>query len=306
MNQVFHSVYELIGNTPLLELKAFSTNNVTIYAKLEYMNPGGSVKDRLGTYLIESSLANGIITKETTLIEATAGNTGIGLALVAQKYGMKLIVCVPEKFSIEKQILMKSLGAQLVVTPSLDGMDGAIKKAEELVKTIPNSHFFNQFENFDNPKTYYYTLGPELYNQLHGEIDVFVAGAGSGGTFTGTSQYLKSQHKDIRTVIVEPVGSILNGGKIQDHEIEGIGMNKITPFMDENLFDQIYTVSDHDAFYYVRQLALKSGIFVGSSSGAALAAAVKEAEIRQSGNIIVIFPDSAERYLSKDIFKGDF
>jgi O-acetylserine dependent cystathionine beta-synthase len=302
--KVVKSVHELIGSTPLLEITTFPLPKGTrLFAKLEFCNPGGSVKDRLGMELLESALNEGKLEKGGTVIEPTAGNTGIGLALAAIKYGVNVIFVVPEKFSIEKQTLMKALGAKIVNTPTEDGMTGAIKKANELSKEIPNSFVPSQFSNEANPRTYYKTLGPELVDQLDGKIDVFVAGAGSGGTFTGTAQYLKDKLQTVKTVIVEPEGSILNGGKPGSHDTEGIGMEFIPAFVDTNLFDDIYTVLDSDAFRLVKELATKEGLLVGSSSGAALYASLLEAKKAKPGSTIVtIFPDSSERYLSKNIY----
>ncbi|ODG93631.1 MULTISPECIES: cysteine synthase family protein [Bacillaceae] len=302
--KVVKSVHELIGSTPLLEITTFPLPKGTrLFAKLEFCNPGGSVKDRLGMELLESALNEGKLEKGGTVIEPTAGNTGIGLALAAIKYGVNVIFVVPEKFSIEKQTLMKALGAKIVNTPTEDGMTGAIKKANELSKEIPNSFVPSQFSNEANPRTYYKTLGPELVDQLDGKIDVFVAGAGSGGTFTGTAQYLKDKLQNVKTVIVEPEGSIINGGKPGSHDTEGIGMEFIPAFVDTNLFDAIHTVLDSDAFRLVKELATKEGLLVGSSSGAALYASLLEAKKAKPGSTIVtIFPDSSERYLSKNIY----
>ncbi|MEH7452965.1 PLP-dependent cysteine synthase family protein [Gottfriedia acidiceleris] len=302
--KVVKSVHELIGSTPLLEITTFPLPKGTrLFAKLEFYNPGGSVKDRLGMELLESALNEGKLEKGGTVIEPTAGNTGIGLALAAIKFGVNVIFVVPEKFSIEKQTLMKALGAKIVNTPTEDGMTGAIKKANELSKEIPNSFVPSQFSNEANPRTYYKTLGPELVDQLDGKIDVFVAGAGSGGTFTGTAQYLKDKLQNVKTVIVEPEGSILNGGKPGSHDTEGIGMEFIPAFVDTNLFDEIHTVLDSDAFRLVKELATKEGLLVGSSSGAALYASLLEAKKAKPGSTIVtIFPDSSERYLSKNIY----
>ncbi|MFF2875588.1 PLP-dependent cysteine synthase family protein [Gottfriedia sp. NPDC057991] len=302
--KVVKSVHELIGSTPLLEITTFPLPKGTrLFAKLEFCNPGGSVKDRLGMELLETALNEGKLEKGGTVIEPTAGNTGIGLALAAIKYGVNVLFVVPEKFSIEKQTLMKALGAKIVNTPTEDGMTGAIKKANELSKEIPNSFVPSQFSNEANPRTYYKTLGPELVDQLDGKIDVFVAGAGSGGTFTGTAQYLKDKLQNVKTVIVEPEGSILNGGKPGSHDTEGIGMEFIPAFVDTNLFDDIHTVLDSDAFRLVKELATKEGLLVGSSSGAALYASLLEAKKAKPGSTIVtIFPDSSERYLSKNIY----
>ncbi|WP_409270748.1 PLP-dependent cysteine synthase family protein [Neobacillus sp. SCS-31] len=304
--QVYSSVHELIGNTPIVEIKSFSLpEGVRIFAKLEFMNPGGSVKDRLGMELLREAFETGKLKEGGTVIEPTAGNTGIGLALAAINRGIKVIFCIPAKFSLEKQELMKALGAKVVHTPTEEGMKGAIKKAKEMVDEIPGSYCPQQFENPANPETYYKTLGPELWEQMDGDIGVFVAGAGSGGTFMGTARYLKEKNKDIKTVIVEPEGSILNGGESGPHKTEGIGMEMLPGFMDTNYFDAIHTVLDVDAFGLVKELAAKEGLLVGSSSGAAFHAALQEAKTAAQGtNILVIFPDGSERYLSKKIYEG--
>ncbi|NRD75923.1 cysteine synthase family protein [Bacillus sp. BRMEA1] len=304
--KVFKNVHELIGHTPVVEITQFSLpEGVRIFAKLEFMNPGGSVKDRLGIELLNEAFSSGKLSKGGTVIEPTAGNTGIGLALAALNKGVKVILCVPEKFSTEKQEIMKALGGQIVNTPTELGIKGAIKKAEELLKEISGSYCPQQFANPANPSTYYKTLGPEIWDQLDGQIDIFVAGAGSGGTFMGTARFLKEQNKDIKTVIVEPEGSILNGGEPGPHKTEGIGMEFIPPFMDLDYFDAIHTVTDIEAFRFVKELAEKEGLLVGSSSGAAFYAALKEAQTADPGtNIAVIFPDGSERYLSKKIFQG--
>ncbi|MDC2863304.1 MULTISPECIES: O-acetylserine dependent cystathionine beta-synthase [unclassified Bacillus (in: firmicutes)] len=304
--KVYRSIHDLIGHTPLVEITRFLLpEGVRIFAKLEFFNPGGSVKDRLGRELIEDALAKGLVKPGGTIIEPTAGNTGIGLALAALEHDLQVIVCVPKKFSIEKQELMKALGATIVHTPTSQGMTGAIAKAEELLKEIPNSYSPCQFANEANPRAYYKTLGPELWEALDGHIDIFVAGAGTGGTFMGTASYLKEQNQQIKTVIVEPEGSILNGGEAGSHETEGIGLEFIPPFLIPTYFDAIHTISDRDAFSLVKQLAQKEGLLVGSSSGAALHASLLEAEKAKPGtNIVTIFPDSSERYLSKNIYKG--
>ena len=226
--QVFKNVHELIGNTPIVELSQFPLRTgVRLFAKLEFLNPGGSVKDRLGLELIKAAFKSGKLQKGGTVIEPTAGNTGIGLALAAIHSGVKIILCVPEKFSSEKQELMKALGATIVLTPTNEGMKGAIQKAQELLKEIPDSFCPQQFTNLANPETYYKSIGPEIWQAMDGNVDVFVAGAGTGGTFMGTARYLKEKNPEIRTVIVEPEGSILNGGEAGPHKTEGIGMEFI-------------------------------------------------------------------------------
>lgn len=301
----FRSVQELIGRTPIVEITHISIpNNCRIFAKLEYLNPGGSVKDRLGLSLIKAAEETGKLKPGGTIIEPTAGNTGIGIALAAIGKGYKVIFIVPQKFSVEKQTLMRALGAEIVHTETSLGMQGAIDKARELVAIIPNAFSPSQFSNPANPATYEKTLGPEIWRDLDGQIDVFVAGAGTGGTFMGTSTFLKERNANIKTVIVEPVGSILNGGVASSHVTEGIGMEFLPPFMDQSYFDAIHTVRDEDAFSQLRALSGQEGLLVGSSSGAAFFAALKEAEVAKEGShIVTIFPDSSERYLSQDVYK---
>ncbi|SFA80848.1 O-acetylserine dependent cystathionine beta-synthase [Lentibacillus halodurans] len=303
---IYHSIHALIGETPLLEITGFSLpEGVRLYAKLEFYNPGGSVKDRLGAKLIHDALSNGKIRPGGTVIEPTAGNTGIGLALAALNQDLSVIFCVPEQFSMEKQQLMQALGATIVHTPSDQGMAGAIKKTELLLDEIPNSFSPQQFSNPANPATYYKTLAPELWHDLDGSIDVFVAGAGSSGTFMGVSRYLKEKKPDVRSVIVEPEGSIIAGGEPGPHKTEGIGMEFLPDFFDQSLVDDIYTVADRDAFWLTKQLAEKEGLLIGSSSGSAMFAGLKEARNATPGTTIVtIFPDGSDRYLSKGIYPG--
>ncbi|MCZ2737999.1 MULTISPECIES: PLP-dependent cysteine synthase family protein [Bacillus] len=303
---VIKDITELIGRTPLLKLSGIGVpEGVEVYAKLEMMNPGGSIKDRLGDMLIREALASGKLRPGGTIIEATAGNTGIGLALSARKHQLQTIFCVPEHFSQEKQQMMKALGAEIIHTPRNEGMKGAIDRALELEASLDNAYCVLQFKNQVNPLTYYRTLGPELWSDLKGNIDVFVAGAGSGGTFQGCAAYLKEQHPSLKTVVVEPEGSILNGGDPGPHRTEGIGLEFIPDYMEQALFDEIYTVSDDDAFQMVKEAAEKEGVLIGSSSGAALFAALEEAKKAAPGTVIVtIFPDSSERYLSKGIYEG--
>lgn len=302
--KVAKSVHELIGNTPLVELTAFDLpKGVRLFAKLEYFNPGGSVKDRLGAYLIERAFQEGRMKRGGTIIEPTAGNTGIGLALAAIRYGVHAVFVVPEKFSVEKQTLMRALGAEVVNTPTALGMEGAIAEAKKLTAETPNAYFPGQFENPSNPETYYKTLGPEIWEALDGHIDVFVAGAGSGGTFMGTARYLKEKNPALKAAIVEPEGSILNGGEPRSHRTEGIGMEFLPPFMDRTFFDAIHTIPDDAAFKRLAEAARLEGLLIGSSSGAALEASLREAKQAKPGtHIVTIFPDSSERYLSRSIY----
>ncbi len=300
------NIQQLIGNTPLMELtRAEIPNNCRIFAKLEYFNPGGSVKDRLGVSLIKDAEERGLLQPGGTIIEPTAGNTGIGLAIAAIGKGYQVKFVVPEKFSQEKQGLMRALGAEVINTPTAEGIKGAIAKAEQLVKEL-GAFSPSQFSNPANPETYVHTLGPELWEALDGAIDVFVAGAGSGGTFMGTSRFLKAQNEHIKTVIVEPEGSILQG-ESGPHLTEGIGMEFLPDYMDSTFFNAIHTITDRDAFAAVKELAQKEGLLVGSSSGAAFQAALKEAAIAKSGShIVTVFADSSERYMSQNIYETTF
>ena len=300
-------IQQLIGNTPLLELTHSEIpNGCRIFAKLEYFNPGGSVKDRLGVSLIEDAEKRGVLKPGGTMIEPTAGNTGIGLAIAAIGKGYQVKFVVPEKFSQEKQGLMRALGAEVINTPTEKGIKGAIEKAKELVEA-EGAFSPSQFSNPANPETYVRTLGPEVWEALDGEIDVFIAGAGSGGTFMGTARYLKSKKQAVKTVIVEPEGSILNGGPSGPHLTEGIGMEFLPDYMDDRYFEAIHTITDKEAFMAVRELAKNEGLLVGSSSGAAYVAALREAEAAKPGShIVTVFADSSERYMSQDIYGRTF
>ena len=299
------NISELIGQTPLIELQLDIPNHSRIFAKLEMFNPGGSIKDRLGQSLINDGIARQVINQDTVIIEPTAGNTGIGLALAAQQHHLRTILVVPEKFSYEKQQLMQALGAEIVNTPSSAGIKGAIEKAKALAADIDNSYVPMQFANPANPKTYYQTLAPELIADLNGEkITSFVAGAGSGGAFSGVAQYLNEYDSTIQNIVVEPEGSILNGGPAHAHRTEGIGVEFIPPFFKNVRIDQTLTVSDADAFQQVRDVAAHLGLFIGSSSGAALAASLKLAEtLPAHSTIVTIFSDSSERYMSDKIYE---
>ncbi|AUD14674.1 MULTISPECIES: PLP-dependent cysteine synthase family protein [unclassified Planococcus (in: firmicutes)] len=300
-------IQQLIGRTPVLELTHSTIpNGCRIFAKLEFFNPGGSVKDRLGVALIADAEKRGELKAGGTIVEPTAGNTGIGLAIAAIGKGYRLKLVVPQKFSMEKQTLMRALGAEVINTPTADGIKGAIKKATEIAEQ-EGAFMPAQFANAANPDTYVQTLGPELWEQMDGKIDIFVAGAGSGGTFMGTSRFLKAQNPKIKTVIVEPEGSILNGGESGPHKTEGIGMELLPPFMDTEYFGTIHTITDKAAFAAVAELAQSEGLLVGSSSGAAFVAALKEAENAPFGSsIATVFADSSERYLSQDIYGALF
>ncbi len=304
--RVARSIQELVGRTPMLEITRFDLpQGVRLFTKLEYFNPGGSVKDRIGLELIAEAERTGQLKPGGTIVEPTAGNTGIGLALAAIGRGYRVIFCVPEKFSVEKQELMRALGAEVVHTPTSEGILGAVKKAQEVAAKIPDAFVPQQFANPANPAAHYKTTGPEIWEQLEGRVDIFVAGAGSGGTFTGVTRYLKERNPRLKAVIVEPVGSVLKGGKPGSHKTEGIGVEEIYPTLDLSLADEIYTVTDEDAFAMVKELATREGALVGSSSGAAFWAALQEAQKAPPGTqIAVVFPDSSERYLSKRIYQG--
>ncbi|KAA8325332.1 cysteine synthase family protein [Leuconostoc carnosum] len=298
------NVSQLIGRTPLIDLQVNIPNHSHIFAKLEMFNPGGSIKDRLGQFLIADGIKRQVINQNTTIIEPTAGNTGIGLALAAQQHHLRTILVVPEKFSYEKQQLMQALGATIINTPASEGITGAIEKAKSIAQEIDNSYIPMQFANAANPATYYQSLAPEIIQDLSEQkITAFVAGAGSGGTFAGVAKYLNEQDAGIKNIVVEPEGSILAGGPAHSHRTEGIGVEFIPPFFDTISIDQIMTISDNDAFYQVRQAAKNLGLFIGSSSGAALAASLKLAEsLPENSNIVTIFPDSSERYMSDQIY----
>lgn len=298
-----NSIHELIGNTPLLKINNIGVKaGVNIFAKLENHNPGGSVKDRIGVYMLDKAEREGILKPGYTIVEATAGNTGIGIAVAAINKGYNIIFTVPEKFSVEKQTIMRALGAKIINTPRELGMLGAVDKANELLETIENSISLRQFENDANPLAHYETTGPEIYEALEGQIDYLVAGAGSGGTFTGALKYLKEQNKNIKGILADPVGSTMGGGSEGCYNVEGIGNNFIPRTMEMNLVDGIIKINDEEAFNLVRLLALKEGLIVGSSSGAAVSAAIKLAETIEKGNIVTVLPDRGDRYFSKNIY----
>jgi cysteine synthase A len=300
---VYMNIQEMIGNTPIMKIGHMGVKEgVNIYAKLELMNPAGSVKDRVGMYMIEDAERRGILKPGGTIVEATAGNTGIGIAVAALNKGYKIIFVVPDKFSIEKQKVMKALGAEIINTSREGGMLGAAEKAEEIIANTPGAVSMKQFKNPSNPQSHYETTGPEIYKQLDGQIDYFVAGAGSGGTYSGVVKYLKEQNPDIQGVLADPVGSIIGGGEHADYDIEGIGNDFIADTMDITLVDKVIKVTDTEAFDTSRKLALKEGILAGTSSGAALSAALRLAEEIETGNIVVVFPDRGDRYLSKGLF----
>lgn len=299
----YNDIRDLIGNTPILKLNNISTKEgVNIYAKIEGTSPGGSCKDRVGIYMVEKAEKEGKLKPGSTIIEATAGNTGIGIALAAINKGYKIMFIVPDKFSIEKQKIMKALGAEIINTPKEEGMEGAINLANSLLSEIPNSLSLNQFKNEANPLAHYETTGRELYDGLDGQIDYFVAGAGSGGTISGVLKFLKENISEVKGILADPVGSIIGGGQCGTYKIEGIGNNFIPETMDMSLVDDVIKVNDEEAFDAVKLLAKKEGLIVGSSSGAAFAASLKLAEKIEKGNIVTIFPDRGDRYFSTDLF----
>ena len=299
----YNSMQDLIGKTPIVKLNYLNLpKSVNLFAKLELYNPSGSVKDRTGKYMIEDAEKKGILKQDGTIIEATAGNTGLGIAFAALNKGYKIIFVVPEKFSQEKQTLMRAFGAKIINTPREGGMLGAAQKAQELLKKIPNSISLEQFKNQSNPLAHYETTGKEIYEDLEGKIDYLVAGAGSGGTFSGVVKYLKEKNSNIKGVLADPVGSTMGGGEHADYDIEGIGNDFIAETMDMSLVDKIIKISDNEAFKWAKKLALKEGIFAGSSSGAVMAAAEKLINNGARGNIVVILPDRGDRYFSKNLY----
>ena len=302
------SIDELIGNTPLLELSNFEKNhglNATILGKVEMMNPAGSIKDRVAKALLDSAEAAGKINKDTVLIEPTSGNTGIGLASLAAARGMRIIIVMPETMSIERRKLMKAYGAELVLTDGSKGMNGAIEKADQLHAEIENSFIPGQFTNPANPAAHEATTGPEIWKNTGGKVDIFVAGVGTGGTLSGTGKFLKSKTPNVKVVAVEPATSpVLSEGHGGAHGIQGIGAGFIPETLNTQIYDEVVTISDDEAFETGRELAAKDGLLVGISSGAAVAAARKLAERPENAGktIVAILRDTGERYLSSAMF----
>ena len=301
---IYENMHELIGNTPMVKLSTINKEITSeIFAKLEFYNPAGSVKDRVGKYMIADAEEKGLLKPGYTIVEGTAGNTGLGIAFAAFNKGYRVIFVVPDKFSIEKQQLMMALGAEIINTPRADGMLGASAKAEELLKEIPNSISLKQFKNMSNPKAHYETTGPEIYKDMDGTIDYVVMGAGSGGTFSGVVKYLKEQNPEIKAVLADPVGSTIGGGEHADYNIEGIGNDFVADTMDITLVDKVIKVNDEEAFKGARELASKEGIVAGSSSGAAFAAAKKLAEEVDGARIVIVLPDRGDRYFSTGLWQ---
>lgn len=299
----YESMQELIGNTPTLKLNHIRMpEGVSLFAKLELWNPAGSVKDRVGQAMLDDAERTGRIRPGGAIVEATAGNTGLGIAFAALNRGYRVIFVVPEKFSQEKQTLMRALGAEIVHTPREGGMLGAAAKAEELLATVPGAISLSQFKNPANPQIHHDTTGPEIWNALDGKIDYLVAGAGSGGTYSGVVRYLKERNPDVRGILADPVGSTMGGGEHADYDIEGIGNDFIADTMDMSLVDAVVKITDAEAFAGARELAAKEGVFAGSSSGAALAAAQKLIAQGAKGNVVIILPDRGDRYFSKNLY----
>lgn len=303
-------IYETIGNTPLLELTNLEKElgfDGKIIAKVEYFNPGGSIKDRIALAMITDAEDKGIINKDTTLIEPTSGNTGIGLAMIAASKGYRIILTMPETMSIERRNLLKAYGAELVLTEGSKGMKGAIEKAKELSKEIKNSFIPSQFTNPANPNIHYLTTGREIYKDLDGNIDIFVAGVGTGGTISGVGKYLKEKNPNIKVVAIEPETSpVLSKGISGPHQIQGIGAGFIPNTLNTNIYDEVITISNNDAFEMGRNIARKEGLLVGISSGAAIKAAtiLASREENKNKNIVVLLPDTGERYLSTPMFNN--
>ena len=298
-----------IGNTPLVELKRLKKElglKANVFAKLEGFNPAGSVKDRIALYMIKDAEEQGLLNKDTLIIEPTSGNTGIGIAYIAKLKGYRCILTMPESMSIERRNMLKLYGAELELTPASLGMKGAIARAEELHNSNPNSIILGQFDNPSNPKAHYETTGPEIYKQLNGKVNIFVAGVGTGGTISGTGKYLKEQNKDIKVVAVEPLGSpVLSQGHAGAHKIQGIGAGFVPKTLNTSIYDEILPISDENAFKYGKLAIRVEDLSIGISSGAALSAAIELAsrEENKDKNIVVICPDRGDRYLSTPLYQ---
>lgn len=309
MKHIIESSLDLIGNTPILNASRYAANaeitDATILAKLEYLNPTGSVKDRAALMMILDAEEKGILKPGATIIEPTSGNTGIGLASVATIKGYKAILTLPETMSVERRNLLKGYGAQLVLTEGSKGMKGAIEKAEELQKTIPDAVILGQFVNAANPKAHEKTTGPEIWEQTEGEVDIFISAVGTGGTLSGTAKYLKEKNENVQVIAVEPSGSpVLSEGKAGAHKIQGIGAGFIPDTLDTTIYDEVVTITDEDAYKEAKRFGICEGILVGISSGAALKAASVIAKRPENAGkkIVVILPDSGDRYLSTELF----
>lgn len=305
----YENILDTIGKTPLVELQNLKKElhlKGNVIAKVEFFNPGGSVKDRIAFAMIEDGIKKGLINQDTVIIEPTSGNTGIGLAMVAASKGLKAIIVMPESMSIERRKLMKAYGAELVLTEASKGMAGAAEKANQLHQEIPNSFIPSQFTNLINPKTHYSTTAKEIYEDMNGYVDIFVAGVGTGGTVSGIGKYLKEKNKNVKVYAVEPLTSpLLSEGHAGPHKIQGIGANFIPETLDTSIYDQVITVSNEDAIETAKLIAKKEGILVGISSGAALFAAIQLAKLEENKdkNIVVLLPDTGERYISTPLFE---
>ena len=308
MSEIKNSFLDLVGNTPLVRVNNLIKKDelkADVLAKLEYFNPAGSVKDRIAKEMILDALEKGLINENTTLIEPTSGNTGIGLSAVATALNLKIIITMPETMSVERRNLMKAYGAELVLTPGSEGMKGAIAKAKELASQIENSFIPGQFENPANPTAHYKTTGPEIYEQTEGKVDIFVAGVGTGGTISGIGKYLKEKNPEVKVVAVEPASSpVLSTGKGGAHKIQGIGAGFVPETLDTKIYDEIIPVSNEDSFATAKAIAKTEGVLVGISSGAALYAAVQLAKRPENKgkNIVALLPDSGDRYYSTPLF----
>lgn len=304
MANVFHNVGELIGKTPILQLHNLEKLNKTeghIFAKLEYFNPAGSIKDRVAQNMLREAFESGKITEKSVIIEPTSGNTGIGLAMLCAGYGMRAIIVMPDNMSVERQLLMRAYGAEVVLTDGKKGMSGAIAKAEELCQEIPDAFIAGQFVNEANPTAHRLTTGPEIYEDMQGRVDILVCGVGTGGTITGTGEFLKSKNPELKIVAIEPASSaVLSGESAGAHKIAGIGAGFVPEILNTEIYDEIITVSDEGAVEMARAVAVAEGVLVGISSGAALCGAIEVAkrEENRDKNIVVILPDGGERYLS--------
>mgnify|MGYP000713956927 FL=1 len=308
MSRIFKSADELIGHTPLMELTHIEGEyglKARILAKIEYFNPAGSVKDRIAKAMIDDAESRGVLGKGSVIIEPTSGNTGIGLASVAAARGYRIIIVMPETMSVERRQIMKAYGAELVLTEGAKGMKGAIEKADELAKEIPNSFIPGQFVNEANPKAHFEHTGPEIFEDTDGDVDIFVAGVGTGGTVTGVGRYLKSKKPSVKVVAVEPASSaVLSTGVAGAHKIQGIGAGFVPSVLDTKIYDEIITVSNDDAFATGKLMGKKEGVLVGISSGAALWAAIELAKRPENAGktIVVLLPDTGDRYLSTPLF----
>ena len=307
--KIYHSIQEMVGQTPILQLhhiEKLEQTQAHLFAKLEYYNPAGSVKDRVARGMLLDALKSGKLQPGATIIEPTSGNTGIGLCAIGTALGFEVIIVMPDTMSEERRKLMKAFGAKLVLTPGQEGMTGAINKAKALVKDIPQSFIPSQFTNPSNPKAHYLSTGPEINEQMDGKVDIFVAGVGTGGTISGVGQYLKEKNPQVQIIAVEPKDSpLLSNGQTGPHQLQGIGANFVPETLDTHIYDQIITVSTDEAFEAARQLAQKEGILTGISSGAALYAAktlAKQPENKDK-NIVVLLPDGGDRYLSTALYE---